>query len=1391
MRVHFDEFAAQLRAHRDREHKRRMLEHRRQGLRRGVALAARLQRLTSWLHDGLVEIGNHHDAAAFVHVHQNLQELTETCFAHWARDIQAMDALNRGRATTTEPAPTPEPEPVLARLTAEARRECVDFIHSVRSRPRFLIDRFSAVSPSQLAALSTSPRFQDLSASVLTSLSQNRGRGSQRKRVQSYSKVLDEYAASFERKNPMSFLLYNCFGPNSRAEETLRLRTWSSVCAGLYVEAGPAFGSIIKQVLSNFCTMQPWRARQRIELFLMDVLQRGAFLLEPVGEYRSKAVLQTHISDTLDTDGAREFFDDAARQLFAILRSEHGGYPDGAIDFCRALLAQLPEQAHASLRSFLAFDWFLDEFLRITITYPENEKMLLQFHISESARVHILHQLWFRAQARVRDVFLPEKQRPVDPEIEASFLDIISQIYPLEPPPDPYAPSLTATTTATDTTELNSSSLPPELPALVLSASDVLHVLDALGQQYLAPSAALDPFLTSSFSAFNSQYARTSRFGRLKRELMVHLEPAYTTSAVHPCQEQWMVLPLCPDGHLDVDEILKPASLSIDATLWSHCRELTVIQEAALRLAFDEANNGNSPPNVKHVVQKSLADRLEERCSLARSASNNLESFYWQSALDALHQAHSPATWVVNDSRIFKSILSRFPPPVSASVLDQLDQTVNGLQHHFIVLKERIAKASLQLGRLKIKMWYVMGVTNSEAYERARNISRALNYMAVSGQGGAEAASRASSDRERPATSASATSSIFEQSRIDTMNILKAPKEHGGPRKLADSQIDMTKRWLDRHNIENFCKGEERIHRFCMEIKILAKNLVGDSLLESPVLWSSDLWAKERAMFDISGASPFHPASSTRAPSVMSETLSSAQFSARPSIRTLDSGSRSLDADLSTSPGRKGSFPALGAPRFNRDLLGSELASSLSPGHAFTATSGESVSTIFSPLPSLSRSATSVSSRSQTPSVYNEAVILKVSDPVSGKALFLERLQHELTCLLLSDLGNPVWSRGSETDSWLAGARQNPAIVQRLLRRKLVASVLPMPELPVQLGEQPRKPKRTPASLKRWSSDDAYRFASGNELAHTPAADQAQERSAAALAEERELQDVLERLSRQVDPAMKLQAVHDFKQLALAFSHNRNHNHNRDVLTTSSPSGQGPSRTPLRRQSLGNQSSALQPQTPTSPGPARPQASSPSENEIVKELKTVLLKLRPATLFRDLQYIAAFISVDALSDSEARRAFWHVGLAALASKDEICRCMVDLADQIVSKDLTTTPTHRLDGSADPNGGESALIRAKDYWILAAREGSPVAQRELAGLYLTHPKIPPIISLPLTLSSEIFKQDIKSQNEPEHNPAHTQALCLALHWMNAAAANGDEIAKRRIQERKDMADIVLA
>jgi len=75
---------------------------------------------------------------------------------------------------------------------------------------------------------------------------------------------------------------------------------------------------------------------------------------------------------------------------------------------------------------------------------------------------------------------------------------------------------------------------------------------------------------------------------------------------------------------------------------------------------------------------------------------------------------------------------------------------------------------------------------------------------------------------------------------------------------------------------------------------------------------------------------------------------------------------------------------------------------------------------------------------------------------------------------------------------------------------------------------------------------------------------------------------------------------------------------------------------------------------------------------------------------------------------------------------------------------------------------------------------------LASLYLTHPDVPPIVSLPLALSSEIFKREMRWKEEEEEGEGwrrNSQALCLALHWMQEAAKNGDTVARTKLEERE--------
>ncbi len=432
MRMHFKDFASQLRLHRHREHRKRMLYHQREGLRNAISLSARLQRVGSWVHDGLVQISQQSDPSGFTRVHQHMQDLVNQCQSTWHHEIHALDATSISKI--------PIKESFFAKLSTSSRGDCLELIHTLRSSPRFLIDRFKAMKPEQLKGLSASPKFRNLSESVLVSLSENRTRDSMRRRPRSffgdseddaqlirskaYSKELEDYASSFERSNPLSFLIHNVYAPNKDIysdESQLRFSTWSTICAGLFRESQPAFQAIIGDVLSAFAHLHGWQIKERLEMFLMGSLQRGAFLYNSVELSGGTGRTDVGIFESLSTPQAQAFFDAEVNELFQILGSGDGGIPSGALHLGRAIVDKLPNEAtQGSFRGYFFFSWFLQDFLRVAMSYPEvgqsqqrligfsanniqDESMLLQFHINNRARFHLLHKLWEHACARATD----------------------------------------------------------------------------------------------------------------------------------------------------------------------------------------------------------------------------------------------------------------------------------------------------------------------------------------------------------------------------------------------------------------------------------------------------------------------------------------------------------------------------------------------------------------------------------------------------------------------------------------------------------------------------------------------------------------------------------------------------------------------------------------------------------------------------------------------------------------------------------------------------------------------------------------------------------------------------------------------------------------------------
>lgn len=390
-RTSFYEFAAQSQLQRHHERRKQNLSTRIRVLQRSVALASRLKRSSSWVQDGLVEISKHQDTTGFIRTFSHAHDLVDSCYSHWNNEIQKLDILQVAQSDSQEAG---TPTAFFDQLPSRAQNELLVLLRDLRSNPQFLIDKLSHLPISQVATLTAKPKWE-ASESLLTSLSQQSGNSAQRRRrVQAFSKELEEYASAFERNDPFAFLIHNIFSNDSlpdSPEHNLRLWTWSSVCSGLLINQSKSYNSLYWQTLEAFSAMQDWPAKTRVELFLMDVLQRGAFLIKEGNGQRNKPK-----SGSSQSQQEQEFFESTVHDLYwTLIDCKTGCYPTGALEFAQAILGKLPnEEDQSNFRSHFFESWYLHHFLRTAIMYPENEDMLLKIHVSKQARECVLAPLF-------------------------------------------------------------------------------------------------------------------------------------------------------------------------------------------------------------------------------------------------------------------------------------------------------------------------------------------------------------------------------------------------------------------------------------------------------------------------------------------------------------------------------------------------------------------------------------------------------------------------------------------------------------------------------------------------------------------------------------------------------------------------------------------------------------------------------------------------------------------------------------------------------------------------------------------------------------------------------------------------------------------------------------
>lgn len=371
-KVSFEELAVRYRQNHHNQSRRKTLEHRLHALKVSMGISARFVRVSSIVQRGLVDRLKHDDKPNFVALYHTLVDLQESCDSAFRRNFHRQDPLEEWspiRESSVDRSPD-----FFLQLSPQSRSDLLEILHLARTDPQFILERIRALTPGQLTALiSSAGAASDPSEmSFPPPASRSRTHASFSKRSSASS--LKDRALTFERTDALSTLLFNVYASpldSDAPEAQLRLDVWSSVFAKLVSDGGIKYDPLLGHILGSWATNSEWKAKPKFELYLMDILQTGAFLLEHV-ETPPGMSFGTEPPDPLKTDVAEEFFASAVDALFQLLDDPDGGLPHAVMQLSSAILQKLERQdGRDRFLEFLFVQWFFAKFLYSALTYPE------------------------------------------------------------------------------------------------------------------------------------------------------------------------------------------------------------------------------------------------------------------------------------------------------------------------------------------------------------------------------------------------------------------------------------------------------------------------------------------------------------------------------------------------------------------------------------------------------------------------------------------------------------------------------------------------------------------------------------------------------------------------------------------------------------------------------------------------------------------------------------------------------------------------------------------------------------------------------------------------------------------------------------------------------------
>lgn len=826
------------------------------------------------------------------------------------------------------------------------------------------------------------------------------------------------------------------------------------------------------------------------------------------------------------------------------------------------------------------------------------------------------------------------------------------------------------------------------------------------------------------------------------------------------------------------------------------------------------------------------------------------------------------------------------------------------------------------LNDLRTKIWYMTEVRTSPVWNRARDIALALSRGTGGGPAGDNIdtpgnlsqcfGSRTHTLKRNSSTTSLSSSGAFSsfkrftggskrdyqskrqsmsQASLNSSDSMFAPVVYAGRNKLSDREAEATKKWLNGQRIQNFCTGEERIHRFSCEVDDLVKRVIGDalsgrrnrgqSLLTSSLLFRGDLWKlivevegldrSSGATSSVTGPYPSKASFYNFGNNGNGSTTFEGDTDVHNRRRSTDSismegfnpshmrskTSSSNHSDLARSYSLRGHKSRKSSPNLidmfasSLDLSGKRMSSSDihldAGGYDRLSSSNEHLGhrrnrslnemTGSGGGAALGNTSLTGSEDLGAGPVFNDEANREEHDKKrEGLDQFLLALQMRITSLVYTDIGLEEWFEGecaffiyfyfdlstnkllgSETDKWLE-APIVKASIQRTLERTSKGKSSDASGLRLNTGSESRTSWRHSSSGPNESPN--YGSLANHGKTQPPAPNMLKLQ----FPYEKAYSNLIFQLSVHPSPMGKLVTLYELVRLvvsSLSHSAAAGNNNGRsyrvhsnmpsitsDTQITATPrAAAGGEKTVSRKGSLSAMTSlseaiatveakrissgAFPAQSPMlgsggfaafGPSGNRGSIVGPNTDAIAEELRRVFknAKVNCHTLFRDLQFIAAFVPSEVLDLTDMGKAFWDVSLAALSLKEEYLHLVTETASEIfkystgmISADMDTAFL-----------SQWTLQDCAHLWSIASKEGDTEGQRELAIMHFSHPHIAPICVAPFTKLSDIFTPAVLEDYRINEDPEKLDPIRMSIikHWMTSAAALGDNIASEYLSQQ---------